>query len=254
MSTKEPFKKLRHPGLVLGPNGEKMSKSRGNVVNPDDVIKDWGTDSLRLYEMFMGPLDQVKPWQTSGITGVHRFLKRIWKLAISEDGKLSDKIGDRENSPEFVKVLHKTIKKVSEDCEDMKFNTAISAMMELLNTCSKEPHINRKNLETFICLLAPFAPHICEELWSKLGHEKSIAFAAWPTFDPELVKDDTVTVSIMLNGKFRTTIDLDKACKAEEAIKTAKSQQSVARFLEGKTIKKEIYVPGKIVNFVVAKG
>ncbi|MFK7827101.1 MAG: leucine--tRNA ligase [Oligoflexales bacterium] len=254
VSTKEPFKKLRHPGLVLGPNGEKMSKSRGNVVNPDDVIKDWGTDSLRLYEMFMGPLDQVKPWQTAGITGVHRFLKRIWKLAVSEDGQLSEKISAQENSPEFSKILHKTIKKVSEDCEEMKFNTAISAMMELLNACSKEAFVSKKSLETLTLLLAPFAPHISEELWLKLGHQESIAFAAWPQFDPELVKDDTVTVSIMLNGKFRTTIDLNKACTAEDAIKIAKAQATVARFLEGKSIKKEIYVPGKIVNFVVAKG
>ena len=254
VSTKEPFKKLRHPGLVLGPNGEKMSKSRGNVVNPDDVIKDWGTDSLRLYEMFMGPLDQVKPWQTSGITGVHRFLKRIWKLSIGENGQISDKVSDQENSAEFNKVLHKTIKKVGEDCEEMKFNTAISAMMELLNACYKEPIINRKNLEVFVLLLAPFAPHICEELWSKLGHKESIAFAPWPKFDPEQVKDDTVTVSIMLNGKFKTTIELDKNCKADEAIKLAKSVESVAKHLEGKTVKKEIFVPGKIVNFVIAKG
>jgi len=136
----------------------------------------------------------------------------------------------------------------------MKFNTAISAMMELLNACTKEPYVNRKNLETLTCLLAPFAPHICEELWSKLGYSESVGYATWPKYDPELEKDDTVTVSIMLNGKFRTTIELEKICKAEDAIATAKSQASIAKFLEGKTIKKEIYVPGKIVNFVLAKG
>ena len=247
---KEPFIKLRHPGLVLGPNGEKMSKSKGNVVNPDDVISEWGTDSLRLYEMFMGPFDQMKPWQISGISGVHRFLKRVWRLVVSETGELATTLSDTE-SPELEKQLHKTIKKVTEDCEELKFNTAISSMMEFVNCAVKEAKIKMESAKNLILLLAPFAPHMCEELWEKLGHKDSISFQQWPTYDPALTKDDLVTLSIMVNGKFKTTIELSKTIDQASATEHAKKHPIIIRALEGKTIKKEIFVPGKIINFVV---
>lgn len=246
--TKEPFHKLVNQGMILGENGEKMSKSRGNVVTPDDVVKDHGADSFRLYEMFMGPLTQSKPWQTSGIVGCHRFLARVWRLFIDDAGQC--KIKDGSESAELQKTLHKTIKKVGDDIEAMSFNTAISAMMELTNACYKEPHIGRKTAETLLLLLAPFAPHIAEELWSRLGHQKSLSYEPWPGYDAALTVDDTVTVSIQVNGKLRGTLEVAKTAKQDEVLALARALDAVQRNIEGKTIRKEIYVPGKIVNFV----
>lgn len=252
VTTKEPFQKLRHQGMILGPNGEKMSKSRGNVVNPDDVIKDWGADSLRLYEMFMGPIDQVKPWQTQGIAGVHRFLKRVWKLCIADDGSVSQKLTDAEDSTEYLKLLHKTIQKVDEDTEEFRFNTAVSAMMELVNGAYREKTLNRKNICSLLLILAPYAPHMTEELWERLGCEGSLTYAPYPDYDKSLVVDDSVTLSVMINGKMRATIDVAKNLSGEQVISAAKELEQVQKYLDGKTIRKEIYVPGKIVNFVVS--
>jgi leucyl-tRNA synthetase len=251
VSTKEPFKRLLHPGIVLGENNEKMSKSRGNVVSPDDIVKDWGADALRLYEMFMGPLTASKPWQTSGITGVYRFLKRVQRLVLQESGELSDKLTDAPMSEAFERVLHKTIKKVGEDSQAMQFNTAIAAMMELVNAAYKEPHFSRRAAESLVLMLAPYAPHLSEELWEKLGHQATIAYAPWPKFDPALTEDDQVTISVQVGGKLRGTLQISATSDKEQVLAAAKALESVQRHIEGKTLVKEIFVPGKIVNFVV---
>ena len=254
VSTKEPFHKLVNQGMILGENGEKMSKSRGNVVSPDDVVRDYGADSLRLYEMFMGPLTQTKPWQTAGIVGCHRFLGRAWRLFLDENGAF--KFGDNKKfaasavSSELTKVLHKTIKKVTDDIEAMSYNTAISAMMEFVNACYKETHLSQELCESFALILSPFAPHIAEELWSRMGHQKTLAFVAWPIFDSKLVVDDTITLSIQVNGKLRGTLEVTKTASQEEILAAARALEAVQRNVEGKTIRKEIYVAGKIVNFV----
>ncbi len=251
VSTKEPFKRLLHPGIVLGENNEKMSKSRGNVVNPDDIIKDWGADALRLYEMFMGPLTASKPWQTAGITGVYRFLKRVQRLILQENGELSEKLVDTPMSEGFERILHKTIKKVGEDSQVMQFNTAISAMMELVNAAYKEPHFSRHAAESLVLLLAPYAPHLAEELWQRLGHQATLAYAVWPKFDPALTADDQLTISVQVGGKLRGTLEISATSSKEQVLAAAKALDSVQRHIEGKTLVKEIFVPGKIVNFVV---
>jgi leucyl-tRNA synthetase len=251
VSTKEPFKKLVNQGMILGDNGEKMSKSRGNVVNPDTVINEWGADSLRLYEMFMGPLEQVKPWQTNGILGVHRFLKRIWRMSIAENGELSEYVKSDE-SETVTKALHATIKKVTDDTENMRFNTAISAMMEFVNCIYKEGSISKESLEKFVLLVSAYAPHLGEELWSRLGHKESLAYAVWPNFDPKLILDDSFVMPIMVNGKVRGTLQLPTKISKADALDLGRQLPSVAKYLEGKVITKEIYVPGKILNFVIS--
>ncbi len=251
VSTKEPFKKVVHPGLVLGSNGEKMSKSRGNVVNPDHIIKDWGADSLRLFEMFLGPIDQVKPWKTDNISGVHRFLKRLWRLITDEKGGLSSHIGTQEESKEFLGALHKTIEKVGKDTQEMKFNTAVAAMMELVNQAYKEPTITKESAEKIVLLTAPYAPHICEELWEKLGHSQMIAHESWPTFDASYFQEDKVTIAIMVNGKKRGLLTLSKQASQQEALQLAKEDPGVKKHLDNQKLIKEIFVPGRAINFVV---
>lgn len=252
VSTKEPFKKVVHPGLVLGSNGEKMSKSRGNVVNPDDIIEKWGADSLRLFEMFLGPIDQVKPWQEkNSIAGVHRFLKRVWRLVIDENGNISSKISDKDDSITFTKALHKTIKKLTVDTEEMKFNTGIAALMELVNQAYKETWINTDSVKDLLKLLAPYAPHICEELWQRLGQKDMISFSPWPSFNPEYTVEDMLIIPIMVNGRKRATIEVAKSMDQKQVLDLAKKQDSVIRHLSDKKLVKEIYVNGKIVNLVV---
>jgi len=251
VSTKEPFHKLVNQGMILGENGEKMSKSRGNVVNPDDVIREWGADSLRLYEMFMGPLEATKPWNTKGISGVHRFLARVWRLLVTDGTQLNEELLQGEDSVEFHKISHKTIKKVTEDLDAMRFNTGISAMMEFVNAAYKEKNISRQTAASFVLILAPYAPHLAEEIWQLMGHKTTLAYMPWPTFDPKLVVEDTVVISVQVNGKMRGTVEVSKTATQPEVLAQVKTVDSVARHLEGKTIKKEIYVPGKIVNFVV---
>jgi len=251
VSSKEPFKRLLHPGIVLGENGEKMSKSRGNVVNPDVIVAEWGADALRLYEMFMGPLTAAKPWQTSGINGVYRFLKRVQRLIIDEDGRLSEKLSLEPPTGAFHKLLHRTIKKVTEDSESMQFNTAIAAMMEFVNAAYKEPTFSRPAAEALILMLAPYAPHLAEELWQRLGHQESLAYTPFPSFDPELAQVDEVILSVQVNGKLRGTLSLATDASKEAIILAARELEAVQRQLDGKTLVKEIYVPGKIINFVV---
>ncbi|MBY0413526.1 MAG: class I tRNA ligase family protein, partial [Bdellovibrionales bacterium] len=245
VSTKEPFKKLVNQGLILASDGEKMSKSRGNVVNPDSVVKEFGGDALRLYEMFMGPLEKVKPWNESGTKGVYNFLNRAYRF-FADPTKI---VGGTE-SEETLKILHKTIKKVTGDYDNLRFNTAISALMIFTNHCYKVGTVSRDTAKTFALLLAPMAPHVGEELWELLGGKTTLTYEAWPKFDEALAKDDTITVAVQVNGKLRATLEVEPDIDQEEILVMAKADENVAKHLVG-TIVKEIYVPGKIVNFVV---
>ena len=240
---KEPFAKLRHQGMILGPNGEKMSKSKGNVINPDDMVKEYGADSLRVYEMFMGPLDATKPWDPNGINGSKNFLDRVWRL-FSESNKVKD--GENKN---LEKIYHYTVKKVTNDYEAMSFNTAIAQMMIFINAAYKEDIIPLQYAEGFVQLLNPVAPHITEELWSKFGHTKSIAYSTWPIYDEEKTKNDTINLPIQINGKLKGNIDIAVG-EDEEVIKNA-VHEAIKDKLEGKTIIKEIYVKNKIYNVVI---
>ncbi len=246
VSDPEPFKKLFHQGIILGEDGEKMSKSRGNVVNPDTIIEAYGADALRLYLMFLGPLEAMKPWNTKGIEGIARFLRRVWALA-SDAERIVD---EGEEDPENLRELHATIKKVTEDYEALGFNTAISQMMICQKQLAQTPTVCRSTVEDFLKLLAPLAPHICEELWQSLGHHESIAAAGWPVYDPSKLVSDTVKIIFQVNGKYRGDADLPSGHSEEDALKAAHAHEKVQSFIEGKSIKKEIYVPGKIVNIV----
>jgi len=239
----EPFHKLVHQGMILGEDGEKMSKARGNVVNPDDIVRDFGADALRMYEMFMGPLEAVKPWQTSQIQGVVRFRDRVWSLCHRP-------LGD-DLSEETEKALHKTIKKVTEDIDNMAFNTALSAMMELTNHLTGQPKPPREAVEKLVTLMSPFAPHIAEELWQNLGHSESIALTDWPTFDPDKTIDETIEMGVQVNGKTRGTVTIARDADADTAQAAALEIENVNKHVEGKEVKKFIYVPGRIINFVV---
>jgi leucyl-tRNA synthetase len=242
----EPFQKLVHQGMILGENNEKMSKARGNVVNPDDIVRDYGADSLRVYEMFMGPLEQVKPWQTSGMEGARRFLERTWNLAT---GPLADAPAAFDDATQ--RLVHKTIRKVTHDIEALRFNTAISAMMILVRHLGGLPHVPRAAATALALLVSPFAPHLGEELWSRLGHDASLTYEPWPQFDPELVREDTVEIGVQVNGKLRGVIKLAVDADEAAAREAALAEPRVAASLEGKTLKKLIYVKGKIVNFIV---
>ena len=240
---KEPFKKLRHQGMILGPNGEKMSKSKGNVINPDDMVKEYGADALRVYEMFMGPLDSAKPWDPNGISGSKNFLDRVWRLFAE-----SDKVKDEENL-NLEKVYHYTVKKVTNDYETMNFNTAISQMMIFINTANKENIIPLEYAKGFLKLLNPVAPHITEELWNKLGNTSSIAYETWPTYDESKTQNNTINLPIQINGKLRGTIDIT-IDESEEIVKKL-VHEAIDSKLDGKEIIKEIYVKNRIYNIVI---
>ncbi len=246
VSTREPFQKLVNQGMILGYDGEKMSKSRGNVVNPDDVIKEFGTDTLRLYEMFMGPLEKVKPWSEKGIHGVYNFLNRAHRF-LSDKDNLTLNVED----PETLKQLHKTVKKVTEDTEKMRFNTAISQMMIFINHCYKAKKITMDTAKTFSLILSPYAPHLSEELCSIYGVTGSNAYEKWPDFDEKLATDELVTIAIQINGKKRGTLDVLPDISKDEFLKLVMENTNVKRFIDGMDIIKEIYVPGKICNVVV---
>jgi leucyl-tRNA synthetase len=289
ISTPEPFVRLVHQGMILGEleytvSGErvdeskvekqgdrfvlrsdpsvsvearafKMSKSRGNVVNPDGIIERHGTDAFRLYEMFLGPLEQVKPWSTRGVEGTYRFLNRAWRLFMSGDdwdARVRAEVVDAAPSIEQLKLLHRTIAKVTEDFEALRFNTAIAALMEFTNAANKWPTIPRAVAESFVLLLAPLAPHVAEELWQRMGHAESLAYAPWPVHEAQYLIDDRITVAVQINGKVRGTIEI--AADADEAavLDVAKADAAVSRYLTGATIRKAIYVRGRIVNFVVS--
>jgi len=239
----EPFLKLVHQGMILGEDGQKMSKARGNVINPDDVVRQFGADSLRLYEMFMGPLEQVKPWQTSGIQGVRRFLDRVMTVAT---GELADSI-DKETT----KLVHKTIRKVTSDIEQLRFNTAVSTMMILTRHLAEQSPPPREAVRALVLLLSPFAPHIGEELWQRLGNTATLAYEPWPAFDEEICRDEVVEIPVQVNGRVRGRIQIAPDAAEDEARRAAEAEPSVKAFIAGKTIQKHLYVPGKIVNLLV---
>ncbi len=251
VSTKEPFKKLRNQGMILGENGEKMSKSRGNVVNPDDVIAAQGADALRLYLMFLGPLERDKPWNTQGIEGVRRFLERVWRLCCDEEDALSDQVQDVQPDEELLHLLHKTIHAVTTMTEDLRFNTAISQMMVFVNELTGRQVRPRSVLEPFLLLLAPYAPHLAEELWAKLGHTESLTHAAWPTYEEKYLVAETVTVVVQVNGKVRDQLQVAVDIDPEEVKALALGAAKVQQWTADKQIVKTIYVPGKLVSVVV---
>jgi leucyl-tRNA synthetase len=251
VGTPEPFKKLVHQGIVLGEDNQKMSKSRGNVVNPDEMMDRFGADAVRMYEMFMGPLEAMKPWSTRGVEGVTRFLDRVWRMLVDENGALSPAIaGDAPNAGQL-RLLHQTIKKVTEDLDALRFNTAISQMMIFTNEMTKLERRPRALLEPFVLLLSPFAPHLCEELWEKLGRAPSVSQQPWPAFDPTLVVSDRVEIPLQVNGRLRSKIDVPADWTEEQVVTLAKQDAKMAEWLQGKPPKKVIYVPKKLVNFVV---
>ena len=250
VSTKEPFQKLFNQGMILGEDNEKMSKSRGNVIPADHVLSTYGADAIRLYEMFLGPLEQVKPWNTNGIEGVSRFLARVWRLVYPEPG--SPVSLTEEALPEdLMRTMHKTIKKVSEDTGQLKFNTAIAEMMVFVNELHKAECRSRTAVETLLRILSPYAPHICEELWEAAGHGTSIAFEPWPVFDPAFAADNEVTIAVQVNGKLRGRVTAPAKSPKEILLEKARNDETVQKFLSGMTIVKEIVVPDRLVNFVV---
>ena len=249
VTTPEPFKKLVHQGIVLGEDNQKMSKSRGNVVNPDEMIDRFGADAVRLYEMFMGPLEAMKPWSTRGVEGVTRFLERVWRLIVNEDGRLSGAIMSSTPTLEQQRLLHQTVKKVTEDIEHLRFNTAISQMMIFTNDMTKLDQRPRSVIEPFVLLLSPFAPHMAEELWSLLGHQPSISQQSWPNFDPALTVSDRLTIPVQVNGKLRGRIEVSVDVGLQEV--EALARHEAEEWLQGKEPKKVVYVEKKLINFVV---
>ena len=282
--TKEPFKKLFNQGMILGlsykdargalvPNDQviakdgkyfsketgeelsqipaKMSKSLKNVVNPDDIIRDFGADSLRLYEMFMGPLDQVKPWDTQGVQGVNRFLAKCWRLIVAQnENVLQDNIRDIACDAETETLMHQTIRKLGEDIESLNFNTGISQMMVYVNHLSRLKEVPKAAAEALVLVLAPYAPHIAEELWSILGHSDCIANAQWPEFDAQKCEVARIKMAVQVVGKTRGTIEIDRNASDDDIVKAAQAIPAVAKQLDGKTIVKTIIVPGRILNFI----
>jgi len=246
VSTREPYKKLFNQGMIQGEDGQKMSKSRGNVINPDDIIEKYGADSMRLYEMFMGPLDKSKPWSTKGLQGCARFAEKIWRIFND-----TDKHSEQTDSKETTRLLHQTIAKVTNDLENMRFNTAISQMMIFSNHLQGLDTINKETLKKFLLLLNPFIPHMAEELNEEMNAFDSLSYTTWPEFDQILSKEDLVTIAIQVNGKLRGNLQLpsetdDKTIKTEAA-----KVDGVKKHLEGKEIVKKVVVPGRLVNFVV---
>ncbi|HFK1771315.1 TPA: leucine--tRNA ligase [Bacillus paranthracis] len=245
--TKEPFQQLFNQGMILGENNEKMSKSKGNVVNPDDIVASHGADTLRLYEMFMGPLDASIAWSENGLDGARRFLDRVWRLFVQDNGELSEKITDAPNK-ELEKAYHQTVKKVTEDYAELRFNTAISQMMVFINDAYKAETLPKEYVEGFVKMIAPVAPHIGEELWSKLGYNETITYASWPTFDESKLVEDEVEIVVQVMGKVRAKLTMSKDASKEEMEQLA--LEAIKDQIEGKTVRKVIVVPGKLVNVV----
>ena len=242
---KEPYQRRTAHGIVLAEDGRKMSKSFGNVINPDDIVQRYGADTLRVYEMFMGPFDQTIAWNAQGVKGAARFLERVWKLS-----------GKRKTTTQNLKLerlIHKTIKKIDEDIENTKFNTAISSLMILVNEMEKEKNISVIYYQSLLILLAPFAPHLAEELWQQLGHSESIFLEKWPKYDKKLIKDEMVTLIIQVNGKVRDKIEVPADISEKEARELTLKREKVKKWILGKEVKKVIFVPGKLINIVIWK-
>ncbi|USK32980.1 leucine--tRNA ligase [Bacillus sp. F19] len=247
--TKEPFQKLFNQGMILGENNEKMSKSKGNVVNPDDIVASHGADTLRLYEMFMGPLEASIAWSEKGLDGARRFLDRVWRLFVEDNGALSPKITD-EMSDSLERVYHQTVKKVTEDYEGLRFNTAISQLMVFINDAYKATVLPKAYMEGFVKLLSPVAPHLAEELWEKLGHEGTVSYETWPAYDEGKLVEDEVEIVVQVNGKLKAKLNVPKDATREEMQEIALSDATVKEQVDGKTVRKIIAVPGKLVNIV----
>jgi len=248
VNTPEPVTKLAHQGMILGPDGEKMSKSRGNVINPDEVREEFGADALRCFILFLGPMDRDKPWNSNGIVGVRKFLERVYRLCVNEDGSFAGQ--DEAIPPELQKVLHKTVKKVGDDLESMSFNTAVSALMILVNETYKHGSHSRELIRTLISILAPFAPHLSEEIWQKAGEKGLASLSPWPSYNPQLTVDDTVSIGVQVNGKRRGAIELSLSDDQETAVKKALNIEAIRTAIGEKGIGKVIYVPGKILNII----
>jgi leucyl-tRNA synthetase len=282
VSTKEPFRKLFNQGMILSfsyrdaagkyyePEKvtehearyffgdipltrkiEKMSKSRFNVVNPDDIVAAYGADSLRLYEMFMGPLETTKPWQTSAVHGMRHFLERVWRLVCDDDASISPRLVDVAPDPRLLRLQHKTVLAVTEGIETLRFNTSVARLMELVNTLTPLPQRPRSVVQSLVLLLAPFAPHVCEELWRVLGHSESLAYAPWPDFNPDLVNEDQREYVVQVNGRTRHKVVAGADMATDTLLALMKADRRVKELLADKKIVKEISVPGRLVNFVV---
>jgi leucyl-tRNA synthetase len=251
VSTPEPFMKLVHQGTVLGEDGSKMAKSVGNVVNPDEMIDRFGADAVRLYEMFMGPLEAMKPWSTRGVEGVTRFLDRVWRLVVEDDGTLSRALDREPPAAGLERLMHQTIRKVTEDLEGLRFNTAIAQLMVMVNELTPLERRPRALVETLVLLLAPFAPHLAEDLWRRLGHAESLAYAPWPAWDPARVQEERITLAVQVNGKLRATVELPHGVAQAEAQEAALADERIRRYVNGVQIHKVIFVPNKLINLVV---
>ncbi|ATF12550.1 leucine--tRNA ligase [Brevibacillus brevis X23] len=249
--TKEPFQKLFNQGMILGENNEKMSKSKGNVVNPDDIIDSHGADTLRMYEMFMGPLDASIAWSTKGLDGARRFLDRVYRLFVGDNGELNGKIVETSNVAGMERVYHQTVKKVTEDYEGLRFNTGISQLMVFVNEAYKAEVLPKKFMEDLVKMLSPIAPHLGEELWEKLGHSESLAYEAWPTYDEAKLVEDEVEIVLQINGKNKEKLLIASDSTQEQMEEMAKNNEMIKELIEGKMIVKVIAVPGKLVNIVV---
>ncbi len=260
VTTIEPFKKLMHVGLILAQDGRKMSKRWNNVINPDEVIGQFGADSMRLYEMFMGPFSQSIAWSTNGVVGTRKFLEKVWKLSSqinTEEGRINT---ETQNNKKIQTLLHKTIKKVTGDIENFRFNTAISQLMILVNSLEKEyaksattkTHMRKEDYEKLLLILSPFAPHIAEELWQKLGNEQSIFLQTWPVADEKYLKDEEIEMVVQVNGKVRERLMVSPDVTEDEIKETALESEKVKIFTAGKEIKKVIFVPEKLINIVVS--
>ena len=252
VSTKEPFKKLYNQGMILGDDGTKMSKSRGNVINPEEIMDEYGADSMRLYEMFMGPLNKSKPWSTKGLQGCYRFVNKLWSIIVDENGNLSKKIVDNDEGDKDTLFLHhQTIKKLGEDIEDLHFNTAVSQLMIYCNHLQKCNTVSKKLIEELVIILSPFVPHIAEEFWSLLGQSQTISYHSWPQYSEDLIQLDEVAIAVQVNGKLRANINVSKDSNESDVISEAMSSENVKKFTSDGKIVKTIYVPNRLLNFVV---
>jgi leucyl-tRNA synthetase len=250
----EGFVLADRPEIRLVSRAFKMSKSRGNVVNPDEIVAEYGADALRLYEMFMGPLEAVKPWSMQGVNGVRGFLDRVWRMIIDDRAaelRLDPAVQDAACTPEQARVLHRTIQGVTQDIERLAFNTAIAKMMEFTNFFTKEPVRPRQAMETFVLLLSPFAPHLAEELWQALGHDRTLAYEPWPAYDERLIQEETIEVPVQISGKVRSRVRVPAGASNAEIEALARAEPRTAQLLSGKTVAKVVVVPGRLINFVV---
>jgi leucyl-tRNA synthetase len=247
--TKEPFQKLVNQGMILGSNHEKMSKSKGNVVNPDDIVERFGADTLRLYEMFMGPLTESVAWSEEGLNGSRKWIERVWRLMIDDNNHLRDRI-TMINDHKLDLIYNQTVKKVTEDYENMRFNTAISQMMVFVNEAYKADALPMVYMEGLVKLLSPIIPHVAEEIWQIMGHEETITYEAWPTYDESKLVQDTVQVILQVNGKVRSKVEVEKDLDQAELEKIALADERIQQWTAEKDIKKVIVIPNKIVNIV----